>query len=1080
MNKHLVFFTVMMALGLQLFAQGGMWTWMRGDGNTSLSVGNYGTQGVTAATNEPPARYNPSSWQDTAGHFWIFGGFRNNGTNFTDLWKYEPDLNVWTWMKGNMNGAGAAGNFGTQGISAPTNNPPSNSLTSVSWSDTADNLWLYHKFGDLWRYNITTNEWTWMKGSGVAAQPAVYGTQGVPSPTNTPGSNIENKAAWTDSNNHLWLYNKGNMWMYDIPSNQWTWIKGNGATNTANFGTMGVPDPTVQPEQNDSYIQWKDRDDNFYIATNGYPGTSSTIWKYHTDINQWEWHSGDSALNTGNQNRNFISQCASSIDRDPGKRLEARGINYLDHAICSGDSIFWFHGGAHAITGGTQNNNDLWIYNRFNQTWKWVSGDSTLNTIGNYGTQGIPSLTTMPYAMNGHAMWVDKEQQVWVWGGKSDVAVNNNNMWRFTPDTNCIKWTPNQFAVLPQQSNVTMCIGDSLTIAVNPNQTYQVTPANGYYVNASNSTISFFPSSTTTYTIQANSNVNCVAPVQLVFTVSIFTPPTFTVPSNDTICIGQSSTLSVSNPPTGMQFLWLPGNLNGSSISVSPTSTTTYTLVSSYSSCTHDTNTVQVEVTNLSWNNVNTTNCTCFGLTNGTIQVSATSIGSINYTLFPGGANNTSGAFSGLAAGNYTVNVSNGYCGITTTLQISQPSNLVQNSLSSTLPSCTATTGGIQTLYSGGSGTITYTLQPSGLNNTTGAFSNLGQGTYTILVSDANSCTTSTSISLLLPSSVQIQNIQVTPSGCNGNNNGSAVVTASGSSTPFQYSIGSNFQSSSQFTNLAAGGYTLVVKDTNSCIDTATFIILTKNPPTINSVNVQQPVCPADPDGAIVVQAFSDTSIASFNLQPGNLSQSNGSFTNLTPGSYTITVMDASGCTAITIAVLLDPPGITVNLSQIINKVCQVTESGSVQSNAVGGNPPLTYTLLPPGISNTTGFFDQLLPGKYQIVVTDSKNCKQGDSVEILNIPCCTDVEIPNAFSPNADQLNDELRILNVDQVVILKFVIANRWGNIVFETNELKNWDGTLDGAAAAADTYYYFLKYKCLQDGNEYMKKGDVILLR
>jgi hypothetical protein len=412
MAKYFLLLFLPIVVPFFVHAQGGIWTWMRGDGIAVMSSGNYGVQGIPDPNNNPPARYMATNWKDTSGNFWVFGGFRNNGVNFSDLWKYDPVSNIWTWVKGGQLNTGSTGTFGTQGVPNIANNPPANSLSSACWTDMNNHLWLYHKFGDIWRYDIPTNTWTWMKGLGIAGQNAVYGVQGIPSPLNTPGSNVENKATWVDSVNNLWVYNKGNVWRYSITNNEWTWMKGDGAFVIPVFGTLGVPDATVQPELEDSYTLWRTKDGNVYLGNNGYPGTSTTLWKYHMLLNQWSWEDGDPVLQVATQNRKFISQCIPSTDRNPGKRLEGRGMNlFWNNDPCLNDSIFWYHGGAHGTGASTTANNDLWAYNRYTKTWRWISGDSTNNPTGNYGVMGVPSASNMPYGMYGHCMWVDKESE---------------------------------------------------------------------------------------------------------------------------------------------------------------------------------------------------------------------------------------------------------------------------------------------------------------------------------------------------------------------------------------------------------------------------------------------------------------------------------------------------------------------------------------------------------------------------------------------------------------------------------------------------------------------------------------------
>src|SRR4030066_123469 len=144
----------------------GEWTWMHGD-TTLNSSGVFGIQCVPNPANTPPALYEPCEWKDNNGNFWLFGGV--NGSNvYAALWKYDPITNMWTWMKG-PNTVSDPGSYGIQGVPAASNLPPSRHETSCSWTDNAGNLWLYggitnssQRYGDLWKYDISTNEWTWM------------------------------------------------------------------------------------------------------------------------------------------------------------------------------------------------------------------------------------------------------------------------------------------------------------------------------------------------------------------------------------------------------------------------------------------------------------------------------------------------------------------------------------------------------------------------------------------------------------------------------------------------------------------------------------------------------------------------------------------------------------------------------------------------------------------------------------------------------------------------------------------------------------------------------------------------------
>src|SRR5882672_2539554 len=97
-----LFLSLLCALTFQFsvssYAQQGEWTWMKGSaGNASGAV--YGTQGVSALGNTPQGFYEPCEWRDKQRNFWLYGGY-NNGSNYSNLWKYDPTTNEWTWIKG--------------------------------------------------------------------------------------------------------------------------------------------------------------------------------------------------------------------------------------------------------------------------------------------------------------------------------------------------------------------------------------------------------------------------------------------------------------------------------------------------------------------------------------------------------------------------------------------------------------------------------------------------------------------------------------------------------------------------------------------------------------------------------------------------------------------------------------------------------------------------------------------------------------------------------------------------------------------------------------------------------------------
>jgi N-acetylneuraminic acid mutarotase len=185
-----------------------MWTWLSGS-STGSAAGVYGTLGVAATNNVPPARNAAVSWQDSAGRLWLFGG---SGLN--DLWSFDPGAHQWAWQSGSNTG-NATGIYGVLGVAAAANVPGARS-GAAGWVDSTGRFWLFSGFAqdsngnsafinDLWSYDPGTQQWTWQSGSNTGNASGVYGTLGVAAVGNTPGARFD-VMSWIDSSDHLWMF----------------------------------------------------------------------------------------------------------------------------------------------------------------------------------------------------------------------------------------------------------------------------------------------------------------------------------------------------------------------------------------------------------------------------------------------------------------------------------------------------------------------------------------------------------------------------------------------------------------------------------------------------------------------------------------------------------------------------------------------------------------------------------------------------------------------------------------------------------------------------------------------------------
>ncbi len=140
-----------------------------------------------------------------------------------------------------------------------------------------------------------------MKGDTINRS-GVHGTQGIPSPLNTPGARWETCSAWTDSSNNLWLFggygeddngyggNLNDLCKYDIGTNEWTWMKGSAFIDAQiSYGIEGVPDTVNDPGARRSYTKWKDTQGSFWLMGGFYYPSLifSDVWKFDLTVNEW-------------------------------------------------------------------------------------------------------------------------------------------------------------------------------------------------------------------------------------------------------------------------------------------------------------------------------------------------------------------------------------------------------------------------------------------------------------------------------------------------------------------------------------------------------------------------------------------------------------------------------------------------------------------------------------------------------------------------------------------------------------------------------------------------------------------------
>jgi gliding motility-associated-like protein len=382
------------------------------------------------------------------------------------------------------------------------------------------------------------------------------------------------------------------------------------------------------------------------------------------------------------------------------------------------------------------------------------------------------------------------------------------------------------------------------------------------------------------------------------------------------------------------------------------------------------------------------TNVSCFGACNGTANSTVTGgTGPFNYLWAPGGQ--TTPNLTGLCAGSYTLTVTdNNSCVATQTVTITQPPQLVVLPTGINITCFGACNGIAAANASGGTPNYTYSWAPVGGTGSTAT--GLCPGNYTVTVTDANGCTTTGNVTITQPNQL-LANTTDVDVNCFGSCTGSATSNPLGGTGPYTYNWLPGNLNTQTITNLCPGSYTLTVTDANGC--TANSTVTITQPPTLQTnVTITQVTCNGACNGTATSNPSGGVGPYTYNWAPGG--QTTSGVTGLCPGTYTLTVTDANGCTNTRTVVITQPNTLTVsiNTSPI---TCSNSCNGTAAAVVGGGTPTYTY-LWSPG-NQTGASIGSLCAGNYTVQVTDNNGCVATASVALTQ---------PNALVLNASSTN--------------------------------------------------------------------------
>ncbi len=468
------------------------------------------------------------------------------------------------------------------------------------------------------------------------------------------------------------------------------------------------------------------------------------------------------------------------------------------------------------------------------------------------------------------------------------------------------------------------------------------------------------------YTVTVTESHGCSATKTVVVNSPPLLIPSIAASANVT-CNGAndgSIAISVAGGVAPYTYNWSPLGGTGSSASNLPAGPYTIS-ITDVNLCTQIINANISQPPALS-STINTAAATCNGSNTGSATITLSGgVGSYSYFWSPGG--NTNNSLTNATAGNYSVTATDAAgCTLSAVINIQQPTPLLI-STSSTPTSCSSANGTATTVVTGGVPPYTYQW----INGSTASsISGLAAGAYSVVVNDANGCTTSDNIGVSNLTGPTLALSSVTPVNCNGNSTGSASVSVLTGVHPLSYQWSPSGGNSLNANGLLAGAYTLTVTDGNNCSSVISVDI--NEPPSLSmSVTPQNPTCYGLANGSVIANVSGGIGPYSYAWSSGG--STSATLTNAIAGTYSVTVTDSKGCTYSSTSLLSQPPLLTGSVASTIPVSCSGGNNGEATVAITGGSSPYNFDWSPTGgnLISAAG----LSAGNYSVTITDANNC---------------------------------------------------------------------------------------------------------
>lgn len=383
--------------------------------------------------------------------------------------------------------------------------------------------------------------------------------------------------------------------------------------------------------------------------------------------------------------------------------------------------------------------------------------------------------------------------------------------------------------------------------------------------------------------------------------------------------------------------------------------------------------------------------------------------------------------------------------------------------------------GSISLTVRNGQSPYTYSWTKNGETiGATASLNSLEAGTYSYKVTDASGKEMgSGDVTLTAPEEIRITG-DITP--VEQGKDGAIEVTVRGGKGAYIYNWNTG-SDSKDISGLDAGSYTLTVTDEAGCsvseefdLGSGEFNVKIRATTDFNGFDIS---CKGESDAILRATAAFGTAPYTYEWSTGDDTET---IQNVGAGEYRVKVTDSEGKTTEGKYTVKEPDKIIV---RVVTTPSDGMSVGTAKAEVSGGASPFQYEWNDKSPGSTTVFIGSLTEGLYRVAVTDANGCTAlgMGRVPVDSRDCFTAVEV---MTPNADGLNDELRIACVEGTINVLSVF-DRWGALVYKEENYDNrWIGTDSNGKELSDGVYYYVLEVESADGVFDQYKGHVTLLR